>query len=80
MLTVPQDTSMMGVHLVFFEDSKFRYTHDLAPDVTTTKEAEISASGAATSMVAKVMQLARQRAADRAASVLEPSLSVQSMQ
>ena len=76
MLTVPQETNMMDVHLVFFEDSKFRYTHDPAPDITPTEEAEISASGAATSMVAKVMQLARQRAANQAAGVLEPDLPI----
>ena len=74
MLIVPQETSMMDVHLVFFEDSKFRYTHDPAPDVTATEEAEISASGAPTSMVAKVMQLAQQRVADQTAGVLEPDL------
>ena len=76
MLTVPQETSMMDVHLVFFEDSKFRYTHDQATDITATEEAEINASSAPPSMAAKVMQMAQQRAADRAAGVLEADLSV----
>ena len=71
MLTNPQETNMMDVHLVFFEESKFRYTHGPTPDVTPAEDAEMHAAGTNTSMAAKVMKMAAQRATDRAAGVLE---------
>ena len=65
MLTTPQEISMMDVHMVFFEDSKFRYTHGPAPDVTPLEDAEMNAAETNISMAAKVFKIACSRPGSR---------------
>ena len=74
MLTTPQETNMLDVHMVFFEDSKLRYTYGPTPDVTLAEDAAMNAAKTNTSMAARVIQMAQLRAMDRAAGVLEPDL------
>ena len=71
MLTTPQDTNIMDVHLVFFEDSKFRCSGGPTPDVAPREDAEMHAAETSTSMAATLFQMAEQDAANRAVGVLE---------